>query len=122
MADYSTVDSLGAFIKYVTDIRKAWGLPKHKELWFRGEAKDYRKTALRPELYRPARPEPGQPEPELKPIWQLLNIESYLHDEFKRNAAEYVDYATSDDWEWDSYLLMQHHEGRPGCLTGQTGR
>ena len=116
MADYSTVDSLGAFIKCVSDIRKAWGLAKHKELWFRGEAKDYGKTALRPELYRPA----GE-SVELKPIWKLLSIENDLHDEFMRNAAEHVDYANSDDWVWDSYLLMQHHEGPTRLLDWSDG-
>jgi len=116
MADCSTVGSLGEFIKCVSDIRKAWGLPKHKELWFRGEAKDYGKTALRPELYRPA----GEGV-ELKPIWKLLSIENDLHDEFMRNAAEHVDYANSDDWVWDSYLLMQHHEGPTRLLDWSDG-
>jgi hypothetical protein len=31
------VNSLGAFIDRVNEIRKSWGLPKHKELWFRGD-------------------------------------------------------------------------------------
>jgi hypothetical protein len=41
-------------------MRKAWGLPKHKELWFRGESKDFEDTILRPELYRPARGDNGK--------------------------------------------------------------
>jgi hypothetical protein len=116
MADCSTVNSLGEFINCVTDIRNAWGLPKHKELWFRGEAMDYGKTALRPELFRPARKNE-----ELKPIWKLLSIENDLHDEFMRNATEHVDYANSEDWEWDSYLLMQHHEGPTRLLDWSDG-
>jgi hypothetical protein len=47
------VNSLGAFIDRVDEIRKSRGLPKHKELWFRGESRDYGDTILRPELYRP---------------------------------------------------------------------
>ena len=49
-----TVGSLGEFINRVSKLREWWGLPKHKELWFRGESRDYGETILRPELYRPA--------------------------------------------------------------------
>ena len=48
------VDCLGEFVKVVRDFRQSWGLPKHRELWFRGEGRDHGDTILRPELYRPA--------------------------------------------------------------------
>jgi hypothetical protein len=35
------VGCLGRFIDYVSEPREAQGLAKHKELWFRGEGKDY---------------------------------------------------------------------------------
>ncbi len=113
--DNAPVRSLGEFIDRVSKIRKAWGLPKHKELWFRGEAKDYKKTSLRPVLYRPA-----SENEELKPIWKLLSIENDLHDEFMRNAVEHVD-SSDEDWVWDSYLLMQHHEGPTRLLDWSDG-
>jgi hypothetical protein len=102
MATEYAVKSLGKFIDKVGELRSMWGLPTHKELWFRGESKDYGSTALRPELYRPAE---GMA---LKQITELLEIENDLYEEFKRNAVEYV--PEGDDWDWDSYFLMQHHE------------
>jgi len=57
---------------------QSMGLPKHKELWFRRESKDFENTILRPELYRPARGDNGKPLP-LKPISKLLAIEDDLH-------------------------------------------
>jgi hypothetical protein len=116
MLEAFTVTSLGEFIGKVSYLRDDyWGLPKHKELWFRGESRDYKETILRPELYRPARNKK-----ELKPIWKLLDIEDYLHDEFQRNAAEHQN-ADGDDWDWDSYLLMQHHEGPTRLLDWSDG-
>ena len=62
---------------------------------------------FRPELYRPA--SVGIP---LKPISELLAIENDLHDEFQRIAVERCPEKTSEeDWDWDSYFLMQHHSG-----------
>ena len=111
-----TGGSLGEFINRVSELRQWWGLPKHKELWFRGESKDYGETILRPELYRPA--SSGVP---LKSIRKLLEIENDLFDEFQRSAAERSDEKTSEeDWDWDSYFLMQHHSGPHVCSTGQT--
>lgn len=113
--EFARVDSLGKFIDNVGKLREYWGLPKHKELWFRGEAKDYGKTRLRPELYRPA----NDTSP-LKPISKLLDIENELHEEFKRNAVEYEKEA-DDEWDWDSYFLMQHHEGPTRLLDWSDG-
>jgi hypothetical protein len=101
----------------VSKIRQLWGLAKHKELWFRGESRDYGDTILRPELYRP--PNVGVP---LKPIWKLLNIENDLYEEFQRNAVERSSEKTSDeDWDWDSYFLMQHHNGPTRLLDWSDG-
>lgn len=109
------VNSLGEFIDAVGKLREHWGLPRHKELWFRGEAKDYEKTRLRPELYRPA-----DDASTLKPISKLLDIENDLHEDFKRNAVEYEKEA-DDKWDWDSYFLMQHHEGPTRLLDWSDG-
>jgi len=76
------VDDLGTFIQRVSEIRQSWGLAKHKELWFRGESKDYGETILRPELYRPETVGVS-----LKPMWKLLKIENDLYDEFRRNIV-----------------------------------
>jgi hypothetical protein len=111
------VNCLGEFINRVSEFRQSWGLAKHKELWFRGESKDYGDTILRPELYRP--PNGGV---SLKPIWKLLNIENDLYEEFQRNAVERSSEKTSDeDWDWDSYFLMQHHNGPTRLLDWSDG-
>ena len=47
------VNSIGNFIDTVEKFRYEWGLKPHQELWFRGEAKDYEDTKLRPN--RPTR-------------------------------------------------------------------
>ncbi len=111
------VTTLGDFIHCVSEMRKAWGLPKHKELWFRGESKDFGDTILRPELYRPARGDDGKTLP-LKPNRKLLTIEDGLHDEFMRNAVEHE---KEDGDDWDSYFLTQHHEGPTRLLDWTDG-
>jgi FRG domain len=112
------VNSLGEFIDRVNEIRKSWGLPKHKELWFRGESRDYGDTILRPELYRP----PADFGVAIKPIEKLLSIENDLYEEFQRVAVERSDEKTSDeDWPWDSYFLMQHHNGPTRLLDWSDG-
>jgi len=111
------VTSLGEFTDRVQRLRGLWGLARHKELWFRGEARDYGQTILHPELYRPT--SAGSP---LKPIWKLLNIENDLYDEFRRFAVERSSEKTSeDDWDWDSYFLMQHHQGPTRLLDWSDG-
>ena len=111
------VDDLGTFIQRVSEIRQSWGLAKHKELWFRGESKDYGETILRPELYRPETVGVS-----LKPMWKLLKIENDLYDEFRRNAVVRSDEKTSEeDWDWDSYFLMQHHNGPTRLLDWSDG-
>jgi len=111
------VESLGAFIDRVSTLRKLWDLPRHRGLWFHGEGRDYGQTLLRPELYRPVMM--GAP---LKPIRKLLEIENDLYEEFRRNAIERSNEKISeDDWDWDSYFLMQHHNG-PTRLLDWSGR
>jgi hypothetical protein len=93
------------------------GVSKRRELWFRGESRDYGETILRPELYRPASADVS-----LKPIWKLLSIENDLYDEFQRSAVERSDAKTSEeDWDWDSYFLMQHHDGPTRLLDWSDG-
>src|ERR1700722_15195649 len=111
---YATVDSLGDFIATVSKLRKEWSLLNHKELWFRGETKDYGSTSLRPELYRP---HPNEP---LRSISNLLRIENDLHEEFMRNATEFQT-SYDDDWDWDAYFLMQHHQGPTRLLDWTDG-
>jgi|ERR1039458_4819601 hypothetical protein len=117
MPSEDAVDSLGEFIACVSKFRQSWGLAKHKELWFRGESRDYGETILRPELYRPAGADGS-----LKPIWKLLKIENDLYEEFQRAAVERCNEPISeDDWDWDSYFLMQHHEGPTRLLDWSDG-
>jgi hypothetical protein len=80
-----------------------WGL-EDKELWFRGEQRKH-EIILRPRLYRPPK---GR---SMKPIPELLLIESKLYDDFQRCAVQLCNEKTPDeDWGWDSYFLMQHHD------------
>jgi hypothetical protein len=116
MSEDEPVNSLGQFTERIRSHREFWNLPRHKELWFRGESKHYGPTILRPELYRPAE---GVA---LKPIWKLLTIENDLYEEFQRNAVERSSERTSEeDWDWDSYFLMQHHNGPTRLLDWSDG-
>lgn len=115
------IASLGAFIDRVSDLRKLWKLSPEKELWFRGESKDYHETSLRPELYRPGMGKAGKVEP-LKPIPDLLSIEYELCEEFQRCAVELCNEKTSDEeWDWDFYFLTQHHGGPTRLLDWSDG-
>lgn len=110
------VHSLSEFIERVSALRDSWGLAKHKELWFRGESRNYAETNLRPKLYRPA------PNLALKPVPKLLEIENDLYKEFQRNAVELSNEKTSEeDWGWDSYFLMQHHSAPTRLLDWSDG-
>jgi FRG domain len=111
------VESLGEFVTLVRDYRDFWGNEEDQELWFRGESKDFGVTKLRPELYRPAL---GKA---LKPIDDLLDIERDLYEEFQRVAVERCGVVSpnSEDWDWDSYFLMQHHEGPTRLLDFSDG-
>jgi hypothetical protein len=98
------VKTLGQFADRVGHLRKLWGTPDHKELWFRGEGKAF-KPRLRPKLYRPAREGNS-----IKRIGALIRIENELYETFQHGAVQLSDERTEDDnWDWDSYFLMQHH-------------
>ena len=95
--------SLGEFLSIVSAIRSDWKISRRDELWFRAEDAQHRKTHLQPGLYRPR--DSGK----RKSITTLLELESDLYDEFRRCATQLSDFRSSNDDEWDSYFLMQHH-------------
>jgi hypothetical protein len=108
------VSSLGGFMDWALALRDLWKTPGEKELWFRGEGKRH-PTFLRPELYRPGKNADGTDLP-LRPIADLLRIENDLYEEFQRCAVQLrVETTPEEDWDWDSYFLMQHH-GAPTRL------
>lgn len=101
----SDVSPLGRYLSEVRAIRKRWRVPKRDELWFRAEDSSHRKTHLQPGLYRPK--ENGTRLPSTP---RLLELENHLYEEFSRMGTQLSDArAQSDEWEWDSYFLMQHH-------------
>jgi len=55
-------------------------------------------------------------------LLETLKIENDLYDEFRRNAVVRSDEKTSEeDWDWDSYFLMQHHNGPTRLLDWSDG-
>jgi len=103
------VHSLSDFIEHISRLRKSWELRDDRELWFRGESKRH-PTFLHPELYRPRENSP------LKPVPDLLALEYRLYEDFGRLASQLRNEKISEeDWDWDSYFLMQHH-GAPTRL------
>jgi hypothetical protein len=110
------VRSLGNFLDRVRDCRKWWNLSESsKELWFRGEKRPY-ETILRPQLYRPPK---GR---SMKPVPELLDIENDLYEDFQRCAVQLREERISDDdWDWDSYFLMQHHNAPTRLLDWSDG-
>jgi FRG domain len=114
MAD-DKAKSLGRFVDRVAELRQFWGLPEDKELWFRGERRIY-PTILRPQLYRPPM---GRT---LKPVPELLKIENTLYEDFQRCAVQLCNEKVSEeDWDWDSYFLMQHHNAPTRLLDWSDG-
>lgn len=93
--------SVSDYLRSVREIRVHWGVPEHKELWFRGEDGEYGATRLRPKLYRPS---PGEA---LRSIADLLDIENDLYEDFQRCGAQLCHTKPDEDWDW--YFLMQHH-------------
>jgi FRG domain len=92
--------SVGAFLDAVEEIRSYWRPEDKEELWFRGE-KRFRDTRLCPQLYRPGE---GRA---LKPIPELLDIETDLFSHFRRCGAQLCDVHPEDDYDW--YFIMQHY-------------
>ena len=97
--------SLGKYLSTVAALRQKWKVPRRNELWFRAEDALHRKTHLQPGLYRPR--ESGK----RKSTHTLLDLEGELYEEFRRCAPQLSDATmpNDEDWEWDSYFLMQHH-------------
>ena len=97
--------SLGDYLSAVRKLRNRWKVSAQRELWFRAEDSAYRKTHLQPQLYRPREASGIR-----KSVRKLLELENDLYEEFRRCSAQLSDASkSSQDWEWDSYFLMQHH-------------
>jgi hypothetical protein len=110
------IQTLGGFLERVRECRRFWGISESRELWFRGERRQY-ETILRPQLYRP--PGGGR---SMKSVPELLAIENILYEDFKRCAVQLRDHQVSDDdWDWDSYFLMQHHNAPTRLLDWSDG-
>jgi FRG domain-containing protein len=112
MAQQGKAGSLGAYIEQVAQIRVDWS-PEYKELWFRGEKRNYGDTRLRPALYRPPKAR------SLKSVTELLDIEKRLFETFQRCSAQLADVVIEDDF--DAYLLMQHHDAPTRLLDWSDG-
>jgi len=95
-----TAKTLGGFLDIVADIRAKWQVKNEKELWFRGEGRDYQETRLRPSLYRPVT---GFA---LKSPLDLIEIEDDLFQRFLHVSVDMPGGNTDDDSF--SYVLMQH--------------
>ena len=98
-----TTAPVGSVLSHVRELREAWGLEEHFELWFRAEDAKHRGTTLQPKLYRPRKGKPP------KPVEKLLGIENDLYEEFRRCAGQLSDLRPEDDWDFEWYFLMQHH-------------
>jgi hypothetical protein len=109
------VRTLSEYIRLVKEFRVHWNRPDGKELWFRGESRKH-ETILRPQLYRPPT---GK---SLMPISELLAKECELYGAFQRCAVQLCDESgEGENWEWDSYFLMQHHSGPTRLLDWSDG-
>jgi hypothetical protein len=115
--DYGQGNDTWRLLDYVREVREnMWRLGDEKELWFRGESQDHDDTLLRPELYRPRKPSA------LRPVDDLLDIESALYKEFQRCADQFCSETLDGEyWEWDSYFLLQHHGGATRLLDWSDG-
>ncbi len=97
--------SLSEYLSSVREIRRGWSVPRNHELWFRAEDALHRKTRLQPGIYRPRKISGVR-----KSVLKLLEIENELYEEFGRCSTQLADVKSNhDDWEWDSFFLMQHH-------------
>jgi hypothetical protein len=113
-----TATTLGGFLDAVSEIRAKWQVKGQKELWFRGEGRDYQDTKLRPALYRRCDPKA------LKSPSDLIDIEDDLFAHFRHNSTELArkesaSEAAEDSWE--DYFLMQQFSGPTRLLDWSDG-
>lgn len=119
------VKSLGSFVERVSSLRESWAVPGHKELWFRGEGRDYGATMLRPKLYRPSAEGARIAVPE------LLQEESHLYEGFREMVIDRcklfnkINLLEEDrnygwDWDWDWGPYFEQHECAPTRLLNWT--
>lgn len=94
------IKNLGELLDAVETIRSTWQVKNSKELFFRGEGRDYKDTRLHPSLYRPAS---GFA---LKSPIDLIEIEDDLFRRFLHDSTDLSDENTDD--RWADYFLMQH--------------
>jgi hypothetical protein len=58
----------------------------------------------------------------MRPVSELLDIENELYENFQRCAIQLREMTISDDdWDWDSYFLMQHHNAPTRLLDWSDG-
>jgi FRG domain len=119
MSDHQPeIETVGGFVDRVSQIREAWGIEKHKELWFRGEGEEHKESILSPALYRPPRGNTV----DMKAIGELLEIESELYEEFQRCGAQLLSEKIEEEYqEWDWYFLMRHHDAPTRLLDWSDG-
>lgn len=95
-----SVKTLGELLDAVEVIRSTWQVKNSKELFFRGEGRDYGETKLRPSLYRPSAGFALKSPPD------LIEIEDDLFRRFLHDSTDLSDESADDSWA--SYFLMQH--------------
>ncbi len=113
-----TVTTLGTFLDAVAEIRETWQVNGQKELWFRGEGRDYQDTKLRPALYRRCDPKA------LKSPSDLIDIEDDLFAHFQHNSTELAKKESANEAEedtWIDYFLMQQYGGPTRLLDWSDG-
>jgi FRG domain len=110
-----TIRSAADLLTTARKIRQQWGLPEHREMWFRAEDDKHLETRLQPKLYRP---EKGKPR---KTVSDLLNMEDECHEEFWRCADQLCEVKPDADADWDWYFLSQHHGVPTGLLDWSDG-
>jgi hypothetical protein len=113
-----TAKGLGEFNNIVAEIRDVWQVKAKKELWFRGEGRDYQDTKLRPALYRRCDPKA------LKSHSDLIDIEDDLFAHFQHNSTELAQKESASETEedpWIDYFLMQQYGGPTRLLDWSDG-
>jgi hypothetical protein len=113
-----TAKTLGEFLNRIGETRELWQVKDRKELWFRGEGRDYKDTRLRPALYRPSNPNA------LKSPSDLIDIEDDLFAHFRHNSTELARRESASETAedpWEDYFLMQQYGGPTRLLDWSDG-